>query len=363
MNYRLLILLITGTCLLASTTYGQARKYSNEFLAIGVSARALGMGNATVASVSDVTAGYWNPAGLNQVEDDFQVGLMHAEYFAGIAKYDYGSVVLPSKNSERTIALSMIRFAVDDIPNTLFLVEPDGTINYDNVTSFSVADYAFIFSYAQPIAWKDLQVGANVKVVHRTAGAFARAWGFGIDVGAQYIKEDWRLGVMARDITTTFNAWSFSFTEEEEAVFAQTNNIIPENAYELTLPRVIAGGAYHWQFNDRFGLLAEMNLEFTTDGRRNTLISANPVSIDPRLGIEADYNQFIFLRAGAGNFQRAFTPTSAEKVVTFQPNLGVGLKIKNIMIDYAYTDIGNQSQALYSHVFSLQLAFNRSSTP
>lgn len=347
---------------IASTAqvFSQARKYSNEFLAIGVSARALGMGNATVASVNDVTAGYWNPAGLNQVNSDFQVGLMHAEYFAGIAKYDYGSVVLPSKKKDRTIGLSMIRFAVDDIPNTLFLIEPDGTINYDNVTSFSVADYAFMFSYAQPIEWNNLQLGANVKVIHRTAGGFANAWGFGIDLGAQMEKGDWRFGLMARDITTTFNAWSFNFTEEEEAIFAVTNNVIPENSYELTLPRVIGGAAYHKQFNEQFGLLAELNLEFTTDGRRNTLISANPVSIDPRLGLEFDYDQFIFVRTGVGNFQRALSETGTEEITTFQPNLGVGLKIKNIMIDYAYTDIGNQSQALYSHVFSLRLDFNRS---
>lgn len=59
-----------------------APKFSNEFLAIGVGARALGMSNAQVASVNGVTSGYWNPAGLMQLTGDFQVDLMHAEYFA-----------------------------------------------------------------------------------------------------------------------------------------------------------------------------------------------------------------------------------------------------------------------------------------
>lgn len=357
---RIRIIVLAGLLVVAGSLFGQARKYSNEFLSIGVSARALGMSNATVASVGDVTAGYWNPAGLNQVNSDFQVGLMHAEYFAGIANFDYGSVVLPSKKKDRTIGLSMIRFAVDDIPNTLFLVEPDGTINYDNVTSFSVADYAFIFSYAQPIAWNNVHLGGNVKVIHRTAGGFAKAWGLGVDLGAQMKKGNWQFGLMARDITTTFNAWSFNFTEEEEAVFAITNNVIPENAYELTLPRVIAGAGYHKQFNTQFGMLAELNLAFTTDGQRNVLISADPISIDPRLGLEFDYNQFVYLRTGVGNFQRSLSDVSGDQITTFQPNIGIGLRIKNIMIDYAFTDIGNQSQALYSHVFSLRLDFNRS---
>ena len=69
--------------------FGQTAKYSNEFLNIGVGARALAMSRAQVATVDDVTAGYWNPAGLAAIKSDLQVAGQHAEYFAGIAKYDY----------------------------------------------------------------------------------------------------------------------------------------------------------------------------------------------------------------------------------------------------------------------------------
>ena len=47
------------------------------------------MGGAQVASAKDATAGYWNPAGLIGIKDHPNVGIMHAEYFGGIAKYDY----------------------------------------------------------------------------------------------------------------------------------------------------------------------------------------------------------------------------------------------------------------------------------
>ena len=63
------------------------RKYSNEFMNIGVDAAALGMANAVTASTNDVNSGYWNPAGLIGVEDK-QISLMHASYFANIAQYD-----------------------------------------------------------------------------------------------------------------------------------------------------------------------------------------------------------------------------------------------------------------------------------
>jgi len=92
------------------------------------------MGGAQVASVSDATAGYWNPAGLTGVKEYPVVSLMHAEYFAGIGKYDYASLAVPIGDpltSKKVLALSLLRFAVDDIPNTLFLVEPDGSVNYN----------------------------------------------------------------------------------------------------------------------------------------------------------------------------------------------------------------------------------------
>src|SRR3954469_22448423 len=119
--------------LLCLQSLGQFRKYSNEFLNIGAGARGLAMGGAQIASVSDGTAGYWNPAGLVNVKDHAQLNLMHAEYFAGIGKYDYGSLAIPLKDNKRVLGLSLLRFAVDDIPNTVFLVESDGTINFSNI--------------------------------------------------------------------------------------------------------------------------------------------------------------------------------------------------------------------------------------
>ena len=91
-------------------------KYSNEFLNIGVGARALGMSNSIIASSDDVTAGFWNPTGLCSIESDMQIGLMHAEYFAGIAKYDYGGIA-KKIDSSSAFGVSFIRFGVDNIPN------------------------------------------------------------------------------------------------------------------------------------------------------------------------------------------------------------------------------------------------------
>src|SRR6187402_3296839 len=154
-------------CILTLAASSQFRKYSNEFLNIGAGARGLSMGSAQVATVNDATSGYWNPAGLVNIKDNPQVSLMHAEYYAGIGKYDFGSLAIPISNNKRTIGISVVRFAVDDIPNTIFLVEPDGTINFSNITTFSSADYAFLFSMAQQVTFRQtrkLNIGFNAKI-------------------------------------------------------------------------------------------------------------------------------------------------------------------------------------------------------
>ena len=124
----LLILLISPIF-----TFSQFRKYSNEFLNIGAGARGLAMGGAQVASAKDATAGYWNPAGLTGIKDYANAGIMHAEYFGGIAKYDYLAAAMPIQDNKRALGISILRFAVDDIPNTLNLVEPDGSIDYSKI--------------------------------------------------------------------------------------------------------------------------------------------------------------------------------------------------------------------------------------
>lgn len=350
-----------ATMIISISSFAQFRKYSNEFLNIGAGARGLGMGSAQVASVGDGTSGYWNPAGLTGVQNHPSVNIMHAEYFAGIGKYDFASLAVPTANTKRTIGITALRFAVDDIMNTLFLVEPDGSINYNNIQSFSSADYAFIFSMAQKLketTRKNVTFGLNAKVIHRSVGHFAKAWGFGLDAGLQIRADKWQFGFTGRDITTTFNAWSFNFTEKEKERLYLTNNEIPVKSTEMTSPRLVMGVARDFRLGKKANLLAEANFDFTFDGQRNTLVSADPVSIDPKLGVELNFSDAFFVRGGINNFQKALADgdtLNQRKVWIYQPSVGAGFKMQNVQIDYALTNLANQSNPLFTHVFSLRL--------
>ena len=337
-------------------TQSNTPKYSNEFLAIGVNARAMALANAFTSVSDDVSSGYWNPAGLVNLQYDYEGSLMHAEYFAGIANYDYAAFAT-RLDSVSVIALSVIRFGVDDIPDTRFLYDANGALNYNNIRFFSAADYAFLLSYARKLKFlKGIDVGGNVKIVHRTVGNFAQAWGYGLDASVQKRFKTWGVGLMLRDLTGTFNAWSHN-SELVVDIYTQTDNVIPDNSIEITLPRAVLGVYKNWQLPKSFTVMVTADLDFTFDGRRNTLIKGDPVSIDPHGGVEVGYADRFFIRLGAGQFQdiKDFDGSTSK---TFQPNFGLGIKLKNIDIDYALTDIGDQAESPYSHVISLKAGFD-----
>ena len=354
--YPILLLL-----LFCNRATAQFAKYSDEFLNIGAGARGMSMGNAQVASVSDGTAGYWNPAALADIRTSPQLNLMHAEYFAGIGKYDFANLVLPLKDNKRTLALTLLRFAVDDIPNTVFLVQPDGSIDFSNITTFSSADYAFLISLAQQVDWiknRKVNFGINAKIIYRQAGDFTKAWGFGFDAAVQVVGNRWKLGIVAKDVTTTFNAWSYNINQEWREVFYATQNDIPSNSIELTAPQLIPGFCYDFPINKKINLLAEADFDITFDGRRNTVVSSNPISIDPRVGLELSYNNVFFVRAGINNFQKVLDDrdtTNHKEIWIYQPSIGAGFKIGDVQIDYAFTNLDNQSNPLYTNVFSLKV--------
>ncbi|MEZ4915265.1 MAG: PorV/PorQ family protein [Chitinophagales bacterium] len=342
-------------CLGVSSAWAQVRTYSNEFLSLGVGARALAMGNAQNALSDDVMAAYWNPAGLTNVANT-QLAAMHAEWFAGIAQYDYLAMAFPLAEKQ-TLALSVIRFGVDDIPNTLALVEADGTINYNNLSSFSAADYAFLVSYARAFSER-LLFGANFKVIYRKVGSFANAWGFGLDAALQYkLSERLTLGANLKNVTTTYNSWKFNFTEEEKQQLAATDNLIPEKSVELTGQDFTIGAAYALIENDTWQLRSVLDLSLTFDGKRNNLLSSSVVNADPRLGVEAGYKNLVFLRLGINNVQKYTRDAAKSAQWNMQPNAGIGLVINKVSVDYALTGLNRVGTGVFSHVFSLKVTF------
>ncbi len=355
---KLVLLLLLAPVLLI----GQGRKYSNEFLNIGVDAKALGMSNAVVATANDVTAGYWNPAGLAGITKGWQAAAMHAEYFASIAQYDYLAFAMPV-DAVSTVGVSVIRFGVDDILDTTELIDKDGNVDYDRISKFSAADYALLFSYARMAKTiPNLRYGGNAKIIYRHIGDFASAIGFGFDLGAQYTIKKWQFGANLRDVTSTFNSWSYNEDKLNQA-FANTNNQttggqneLPTENLELTIPSLMVGVGRKFEIGEKYSLHTELNGTMTFAGRENTLVSADFGNISPNFGFELGYKDFVFLRGGVGNVTRSRN-FDGSQYYTVQPTMGIGFNYRGISIDYALTNIANANDVLYSNTFSLKFNF------
>ncbi len=303
-------------------------KYSGEFLAIGVGGRALGMGSAFVAIANDVSAGYWNPAGLTRLNYP-QAMLMHDERFAGLVNYNYGAVAIPYK-SDMTFALSVIRLGVDGIPDTRnALIDLNGNLklddnenlDYSKITEFNYADWAFMFSFAKKYSDK-MSYGANLKVIKRDIAEFG-AWGIGFDVGAIYSPMDnLFLGANLQDVTTTIVAWDNGTTQ-------------------LISPTLKLGAAY--QFNILKGILTPVvDADIRFENRRfASMLNMGPVSFDFHTGLEYTYDNLISVRFGYNDVK--------------QLTLGAGIVLPKLNIDYSFVKFDRQGELGNTHRISLML--------
>jgi hypothetical protein len=334
--------------------YGQkTRKYSNSFLDIGVDASALALGGSVVSSTSDISSTYWNPAGLAEVKDK-EFALMHSSYFANIANYNYISYAQPLENNKSAVGFSVIRFGVDDILDTTKLIDSEGNINYDRIERFSNTDYAFIFSYASKTPIKNLTLGGNFKVIRRIIGDFANSWGFGFDLGLQYkLSKSWNTGLNFKNIST-FNTWTHNEEKIQDILDAegQEEQNLPEGT-EITIPKLQLGISNTHKFNSNYTLQSSLDLMIYL-AETNDIVSSKSISLSPAAGFQLDFQDIVFVRTGIGNFQKELN-FNLEEEISFQPNIGLGFKYKGISIDYALTDVADQSVALYSNVFSLKV--------
>ncbi|MBI4548074.1 MAG: PorV/PorQ family protein [Ignavibacteriae bacterium] len=321
---------LVGSTLTTELNAASKAKYAGEFIAIGVGGRALALGGAYIALANDITAGYWNPAGLSKMMYP-QVTLMHDERFGGLINYDYGAVAIPI-SAQASLAISAIRLGVDNIPNTQNAgvdvngnpLPPDQWQNFaridpNRVTYFNAADWAIYFSYAKK-SNEQFSYGANLKVIRRENGE-GSATGIGFDIGAQYqILDRLVLGANAQDVTTTLIAWNTG-----------TN--------ELITPTLKIGTAYFIHaLGGRFVPVLDVDLRF--EGRQSASNAhLGAVSFDFHGGLEFDFKNTIALRTGYSDIGSL--------------NVGTGIHLPKFDIDYSFAKFNGGDQLDNTHRISL----------
>ena len=361
-------------------------KYGADFLAGGVDARALGMGGAYVGLADEVSAGYWNPAGLRGLSYP-EISYMHVERFAGAVSFDYGGVAMPI-TARSTVGVSVFRSGVNDIVNTLSAWNPDRgqpLPGYKNrITRFSAADWALFVSYSRQVS-DPLSVGVNFKGIRRSIGDFAGAWGYSMDVSARYRTGPYRFGAVIRDVTTMLQSWSVnpdafkvnctnpideepfdaclnddgSLIEDNaaryQAVFDQR---IPQGGTALVLPVARLGSGAVWPVGDGHEVTVGLDLDVAVDGQRAFVPNIGDVSFHPRLGMAFRYAGVVELRGGIQRLQIG-DPIGVD--VT--PSVGAGLDLEQVSVDFSFGDFaGLVAEDLgFSYRISAQLRLEQPS--
>ena len=363
------VILIVVCGLLAAQTPANGQriaKYGADFLAGGVGARALAMGGAHVALVRNVHSGYWNPAGLAQT-DYPELAYMHAERFAGIVSFDYAAITYPV-SEESTVGLSFFRSGVNDIKNTLNAWDAERNQPKPNpelyVSSFSAADVAIFVSYARRIRSK-LNVGLSGKVIRRTIGDFADAWGYSFDAGVQWRGRRIVLGAQVQDVSTMLQSWSvnpsafsiegtnpdtgFPYTFQE--VFAQE---LPSGETFLVLPVLRLGSGIVWPVGSISTVTLGLDMDVAFDGQQANAFSAGALSVHPRAGVEYSFQQVLAVRAGINRL------ASSGSGLDIVPSVGAGFRLGAITVDYGFGDFGGLVSELgYSHRISAHYSLSR----
>ncbi|MBI5021495.1 MAG: PorV/PorQ family protein [Ignavibacteriales bacterium] len=309
-------------------------KYAGEFLSIGIGGRALGLGGAYTALAGDVTAGYWNPAGLSSLTYP-QISLMHDERFAGIVNYDYVAAAYPF-DAVATFAISVIRLGVDNIPNTENAgIDANGNplpldqwqnlagLDQNKITYFNAADWGFIFSYANKHSNR-FSYGANIKLIYRSLDKVS-ATGVGFDIGGRYEAADnFYLGAVLQDATTTLVAWS-------------------NGTNELIIPTLKIGTAYFIEaFDGKFAPVFDVDMRF--ENRRSaSMLHLGGMSLDFLEGLEFEYKKLASLRLGYSD------------VGTF--NVGAGIRLPKLGLDYSFARFSSDEQLGDTHRISLTFTF------
>lgn len=324
------VLVVVLLAVLPADAHAQrVAKYGADFLAGGVGARALGMGSAFTALADNVYAGYWNPAGLRGVQGP-EIAYMHAERFAGVVSFDHAAYAWPLSDRS-TVSISAFRSGVNDIKNTLDAWDSVRDLPVpENITTFSAVDWAVFFGYGRDINQR-VRVGATAKIIRRSIGDFAEAWGYSFDAGAQFQSGPWRLGVNVQDISSMLQSWTVNEGALTNLVEVFGDDM-PEGGTELVLPVVRLGAARLFTAGHGVTTLS-MDMDVAFDGQQANAWNAGDVSFHPRIGAEYAYRDAVALRAGLSRIQ----PVDGDGL-DLVPTIGAGLHFHRIHIDYGFGD-------------------------
>lgn len=324
---------------------------SAEFLMLGAGARGTALGGSFAAIADDITALYYNPAGLALLTNS-GAAFSTQDYVAG-TRYTWAGVAFPMGGGERVVGFQVGTFGFSGQP-IYTVANPDG-----DGSTYSVAETFFGFTYAQNFSDR-FSAGGSVKFISdrlgdatasgaafdlgtnfhamlggkmirasftiQNLGAALRHDGTGLDVGVVRVQPPntpdqpqdpaaARLTANAFNLPTTFRV-GLAY----ELVSSQNNRVTLLSQFvQPNNTDIMAGGGLEWALtnlgNSGFGVVARGSYTFQPDND----LSPSETAVGFATGLDSDENSDGLALGGGIEYGRG----------SFR-----------LSVDYAYRDLG-----------------------
>jgi hypothetical protein len=337
-KFIIILLAVTFQTSLFAGDFSKVGTTAAQFLKIGVGARAMGLGGSFTALANDVSALYWNPAGITNF-NGFSLAVTHTEWFADIS-HDFAGVVYPLSSSD-VIALNVVALNTGEQEVTT-VTQPEGTGIY-----YSVSDLAIGVSYARALTDR-FSVGITVKYIQQnlyneSANTFA------VDLGT-FLRTGFHNLVIAMNMSNF--GGNMQLEGRDLITITDINNQVSGNystdaslkTEPWPLPLIFRVGIAMDLVGGEDPVIASEQNRFTlaVDG-----VHPNDNTEKVNVGGEYAWNEMVFARAG-------YRINYDVEKWTFGVGLKMNIGSQHVGFDYAlidFRDLGKISQ------FSLELNF------
>jgi hypothetical protein len=288
-----------------------------QFLKIGVGGRATAMGDAFVAIANDVSALYWNPAGLTQFSEN-QVMFSHNQWVVDI-NHDFIGAVYHLDESN-TFGVSLTSLSMDEMKVTTEYA-PFGTGEY-----FGFSDLGIAISYSRKMT-EQFSFGGTVRYIEETLDKL-KMRGIMIDLGTYY----WT-GLGSTRFAVTVTNFGNDLAPDGEVVLV--GNRTKSDWQTFSPPTMFRiGFALEPYEDDQHKVTTSIQLNHPNDNSENL-----------SLGVEYVWNKMFFARGG-------YKINVDEQNYSFGAGVNVPISIANISVDYAFANFTKLGSA---HRFSIIL--------
>jgi len=288
-----------------------------QFLKIGVGGRASAMGDAFIAVANDVSALYWNPAGLSQFSEN-QIIFSHNKWIVDI-NHDFLGAVYHLDN-DNTFGIAFTALSMDKMKVTTEF-SPFGTGEY-----YGFSDIAIAISYSRKMT-EQFSFGGTIKYMEETLDKL-KMRGFMIDLGTYY----WT-GLGSTRFAVTVSNFGNDLAPDGEVVLV--GNRTKSEWQSFSPPTMFKIGFAFEPYEDEINrITASIQLNHPNDNSENFVI-----------GAEYSYDKMFYLRSG-------YKVNVDEQNYSFGAGVSLPISIANVSVDYSFSNFTRLGSV---HRFSLIL--------